>query len=201
MGDVTPERRETEPKPVFEILVHLREGRVAGFLGGLKDDLTPESKYVQSSDLRVKSSDVKLKLKGGRSLKTLGELAEKMGIFFIGVKWRDDIEPKEDGMVDKGVAVLLQFGTDSSRLSQEMRDRWSVAVDRIFNDYLWGVDYHEGGNKIGLFGPTEVVVRKDGSRASDERDKQFVLGDVKVSAGDGGVRYSWGGVEIVLPYD
>ncbi len=195
------ETKEQEPKQVvFEVLVHLKEKTKADFLGDLIDDLGERDQYV-SGVKRVDTQGVSLNLKGGRSLNIMGKFVEEKGMGLVGVKWRDDVEPQKTGGVDNGVAVLLQFGYGKSDLVDNgSKDKWKQLSEKVFKDYLWSVDYHENGNKIGLFGPTKVVRRVDGTSAAEEAGKQFVLGKVNSSLGDDGVDFDWDGKRITMPY-
>ncbi len=195
------ETGEGEPKQVvFEILIHLKEGTKDGFLGELAGELTPERKYVSTAK-RWEAGLPPLNLKGGRSLKVMGELADKKGISLVGMKWRDDIEPQRDGTVSKGVAILLQFGVGKSDIAnEEALNKWKDLSKRVFEDFVWSADYHRAENKIGLFGPTKVVTRVDGFSIANETGSQLVLKDVAVSAGEEGMTYSWGDTTVTMPY-
>ncbi|KKT48871.1 MAG: hypothetical protein UW41_C0016G0008 [Candidatus Collierbacteria bacterium GW2011_GWC2_44_18] len=170
------EMGEGEPKQVvFEILIHLKEGTKDGFLGELAGELTPERKYVSNAK-RWDADLPPLNLKGGRSLKVMGQMAGGKGISLVGMKWRDDIEPQRDGTVSKGVAILLQFGVGKSDfVDGEALNKWKALSKRVFEDFVWSADYHKAENKIGLFGPTRVVARTDGSSVANETGSQLVL--------------------------
>ncbi|EKD52621.1 MAG: hypothetical protein ACD_61C00286G0002 [uncultured bacterium] len=200
MGEAR-ETGEGEPKQVvFEILIHLKEGTKDGFLGELAGELTPDRKYVSTAK-RWDASLPPLTLKGGRSLKVMGQLVDEKGISLVGMKWRDDIEPQRDGTVSKGVAILLQFGMGMSDIMEaEVENKWTALSKKVFEDYVWSTDYHKAENKIGLFGPTKVITRTDGTRVAEEPRSQLVLKGVTVSAGEEGVTYGWGNTKVTMPY-
>lgn len=204
MNATMGEGRETgegEPQQVvFEILIHLKEGTKDGFLGELATELTPERKYASTAK-RWDASLPPINLKGGRSFKVMGHLADEKGISLMGMKWRDDIEPQRDGTVSKGVAILLQFGVGKSDVvDADALNKWTALSKKVFEDFVWSVDYHQAENKFGLFGPTKVMTRVDGSSVSDDPGSQLVLKDVVVSAGEEGMVYSWGNTKVTMPY-
>ncbi len=196
------EQKEVEPKQViFEILIHLKEKTKVNFLEDLVDNLEQEQKYTSTS-VRTDAKLPPLNLKGGKSFNVMSRLAEARGIACVGMKWRDDVEPQRDGSIDNGVAVVLQFGTGKTDFGDKVTsDKWKVLCQKVFQDYVWNVDYHKGENKFGLFGPTEVIVRTDGSSVADDPGNQMVLADVQVSAGENGMIYSWKGVKVELSYE
>ena len=187
-GEPITEGAEKETKQVyFEVLIHLKEGAAKELLGDISDQMTPENKYVSTAK-RSEASTPPLNLKGGRSLKVMGQMAGGKGISLVGMKWRDDIEPQRDGTVSKGVAILLQFGVGKSDfVDGEALNKWKALSKRVFEDFVWSADYHKAENKIGLFGPTRVVARTDGSSVANETGSQLVLKDVTVSAGEEGM--------------
>ena len=200
-GEPITEGAEKETKQVyFEVLIHLKEGAAKELLGDISDQMTPENKYVSTAK-RSEASTPPLNLKGGRSLKMMGQLIDKKGLSLVGVKWRDDIEPQKDGTISKGVATLLQFGKGKLGVADgEVPESLKSLSKKVFNDYLWSVDYHQGENKFGLFGPTKVVPRSDGTMAADEPGRQLVLKGVGVSAGDEGMEFVWDDTKVTMPY-
>ena len=199
-GATGAEGKEGEPKEVvFEVLIHLKEKRWKEFLAELADDLVADNKY-ESETPRVDAKGVSLNMKGGRSFRVMWKLAEEAGLSLVGVKWRDDIETDREHKTDHGIAVLLKFGSGKSNLEGPMAQRWQKLSEAIFNNYLWSVDYHSKAAKFGLFGPTEVKIRKDGTNAADEPGSQMVLDGVRTSMNADGVDYTWRGKTVRMGY-
>ena len=195
------EIKENEPKRVvFKLSTHLKEGTIDDFLGDLRGDLGPENIYRQAPH---KSTDegVRLNLKGGRSLKAMGLLTEARGMSLVGIKWRDDISERKGGGADKGIGLVLEFGYGKTDFEDKTKtEKWNGLARKVFDEYLWDITYYEGGDRIGLFGPSKVVTRTDGSRASNEAGRQFTLNGIKTAVGADGMIFDWNGTKASMNF-
>lgn len=192
-------REEGEPRQVaFEVLVHLREERVAPFLGEAANFLRVDNVY-QSGLKRFDAKGVSLNLKGGRALHVMEKLLEARGMKLVGLVWRKDTETLRDGRISNGKAILFQFGYGSSAIPEEQQSQWDALARKVFEENLWSVDYTAGQDKMGLFGPTPSR-KVNGENNAFDPQRQIVLSGVQRTVEENGFRYSWGGKTVTQEY-